>query len=233
MSEKDAYEALSSKSRLQILKVLYRKPLSVNEISKVVSLKPITVRHHLQWLNKGGFIESFEEKGGTAGRPKVYYQIAKEPTVVVYPKRRYLELCAFLIETLKSSLGPKRTDEILTMVGENFGKSVVKDLESKYEIKEWTPEVFIDFFVKGYLEEVGSEPEILEKDENRVIYSVHNCLFLELSHKIPETICDVLHEAFHRGVANSIAERMEITRVTCMGHGDDQCRHECMWYPSL
>lgn len=232
MSEKDAFEALSSASRLQILKVLYRKPLGVNEISRLVNLKPITVRHHLQWLEKGGFIESFEEKGGTAGRPKVYYHIAKEPTRVVYPKRRYLELSALLIDVLQLSLGLKRANEILTIAGENMGESIIKDLESKYEIKEWTPEVFIDFFVKGYLEEVGSEPEVLEKDDNRVVYCVYNCPFFELSVNMPETMCDILHEAFHSGVANGMQERMKITQVTCMGHGDAQCTQDCIWNPS-
>ncbi len=113
-----------------------------------------------------------------------------------------------------------------------MGKSIIKDLESKYEIREWTPEVFIDFFVKGYLEEVGSEPEILEKDENRVVYCVHNCLFLELSSRMPETMCDVLHEAFHIGIAKGMHERAELTRVTCIGHGDPQCTQDCIWIPS-
>lgn len=232
MSKREAYEALSSASRLQILKWLYRKPLGVKEIAELTNLKPITVRHHLQSLKKVGFIESYEEKRGTAGRPKVYYQIAKEPTVVVYPKRGYQDLCSFLIATLQLLIGPKRVEELLRRVGGNMGKSVINELESKHDIKEWSREAFIDFFVKGYLEKAGSEPTIVETDKNRVVYNVHNCLFLELSVKMPEIMCDVLHDAFHKAVSSAMGGKVEIIRLASKGHGDPNCKHEVKWHPS-
>jgi len=232
LSEKKAYEALSSASRLGILKLLHKKPLSVDEIAKSVNLQPITVRHHLQSLEDAGFIESYEKKRGTVGRPRVYYQIAKEPTVVGYPKRRYLTLSNFMIKTLQFVIGSKRASKLLRRVGKNMGESVIREIESKHDVKEWSSEAFIDFFIKGYLEEAGAEPEIVEADKNRVVYRVHNCLFLELAVKMPEMMCDVLHNAFHEGVSSAMGEKAKIIRLTCQGHDDPYCEHECKWHAS-
>jgi predicted ArsR family transcriptional regulator len=232
MSERKAYEALSSASRLEILKLLHKKPLSVDEIAKLVNLQPITIRHHLQSLEDAGFIESYEEKRGTVGRPKVYYQIAKEPTIVGYPKRRYLNLSNFMIKTLQFLIGSKRTSKILRRVGKNMGESVIREIESKHDVKEWSPETFRNFFIKEYLEEAGAEPEVVETDKNRVVYRVHNCLFLELAVKMPDMMCDILHDAFHEGVSSAMGGKAKIVRLTCMGHGDPYCEHKCEWHTS-
>jgi len=232
LSERKAYEALSSTSRLEILKLLHKKPLSVNEIAKLVNLQSITVRHHLKSLEDAGFIEGYEEKGGTVGRPKVYYQIAKEPTIVGYPKRRYLTLSNFMIKTLRLLIGLKRASKLLRRVGKNMGESIIREMESKHDVKEWSSEAFVDFFIKGYLEEAGAEPEIVKTDKNLVVYRVHNCLFLELAVKMPEMMCDVLHNAFHEGVSSAMGGKAKITRLTCKGHGDPYCEHKCEWHAS-
>lgn len=229
MSEKKAYEALSSVSRLEILKLLHRKPLGVDEIAVLVNLQPITVRHHLQSLEDAGLIDSYEEKKGTVGRPRVYYRIAKKPIRVGYPKRRYLTLSSFIIKSLQSSIGIKKANNLLESVGKSMGESVIKEVESKYAVKEWSPEAFKEFFIQEYLEENGAEPEIVEFDKNRVVFRDHNCLFFELADKMPEVMCDVLHEGFHKGISSSMGGKVKITRVTCMGHGDEHCEHSCEW----
>lgn len=232
MSEKKAYEALSSRSRLEILKLLHKKSLSVEEIAESVNLQPITVRHHLQSLEDAGFIESFEERTGAVGRPRAYYRIAKEPTVVRYPKRRYLTLSSFIIKTLQFFIGAKRASKLLARVGRNMGESVISEIESQYNVKEWCSEAFKDFFIKGYLEEAGAEPEIVKMDENSVVFRVHNCVFLELAVKMPGMMCDVLHDAFHEGVSGAMGEETKITRLSCKGHGDPYCEHKCEWHVS-
>jgi len=232
LSEKKAYEALSSASRLEILKLLHKKPLGVDEIAELVNLQPITVRHHLRSLEDAGFVESYEKRKGTVGRPKVYYQIAKEPTVVGYPKRRYLTLSNFMIKTLQLFIGSKRASKVLRSVGKNMGESVIREIESKHDVKEWSSKAFIDFFIKGYLEEAGAEPEIVKTDKNRIVFRVHNCLFLELAVKMPETMCEVIHDSFHEGVSSAMGGKAKITRVTCKGHGDPYCEHICEWRAS-
>ncbi len=229
MSEKKAFEALSSTSRLEILSLLYKKPLCVEEIAKLVNLKPITIRHHLQSLKNAGFIESYEKRRGAVGRPKVYYRIAKEPTRVVYPKRRYLTLATLVIRALPLLIGPKRAGKFLEKIGKNMGESVIADISNKHKTKVWSFEDFKELFIKGYLQEDGAEPEIVKTDENSVVYRTHNCLFLELAVRMPEMMCDVLHEAFHEGTSNALGGKLKITRLTCQGHGDPYCEHHCVW----
>jgi predicted ArsR family transcriptional regulator len=229
MSEKKAFEALSSASRLEILSLLHKKPLCVEEIAELVNLKPITVRHHLQSLKNAGFIESYEKRRGVVGRPKIFYRISKEPTLVSYPKRRYLTLATLVMKALPLLIGSKRTDELLEKIGKNLGKSVIKDIGSKHEIKVWSLEDFKELFINGYLKEDGAEPEIVKADETSVVFRTHNCLFFELAVKMPEMMCDILHEAFDEGISNALAGKGKITRLTCQGHGDAYCEHECVW----
>ncbi len=232
MSDRKAYEALSSKSRLEILRLLRKKHLNVDEIAELVNLQPISVRHHLQSLEDADFIESYEKKSGTVGRPKVYYHIAKKPKVVGYPKRRYLTLSNFVIRTLPKFIGSERTLKLLKRVGKNMGKNVIKEIELRHLGKEWSCETFKELFLKEYLEEEGTDPEIVKTDKNQIVYRMHNCLFFELAVKMPEMICDALHESFHEGVSSALNKKVKIIRLTCQGHGDPYCEHKCEWQNS-
>ncbi len=229
LSETEAYKALSSKPRLEILRLLYRKPLSVEEIAKSLKLQPITVRHHLQSLEEAGFIEKNEQREGVVGRPKIYYTIAKKPKIVGFPRRRYLVLSNFLINTLKFALGTKRAQKLLRKVGMDMGENTIKKLELEHNIKDWSPKVYEEFFIKKYLKESGAEPEIVEVGDNKVVYRLHNCLFFEMALKMPDMMCDALHDSFHEGASKAMGKKVKISRATCMAHGDSYCEHACEW----
>jgi len=227
LREAEAYRALSSKSRLEILKLLYKKPMSVEEIAEKINLQPITIRHHLQYLEEAGFIETFEERVGSVGRPKIFCKIVKAPPLVGFPKRHYLTLTSFLIDTLKLVLGPDPSKKILKKAGMEIGENTIKRLESENAVREWIPRLFEQLFVKDYLEDVGSEPEIVEVSDKKIVYRLYNCLFFELAVKMPEVMCDVLHESFHQGLAKALGKPMKINKVTCMAKGDAYCEHSC------
>jgi len=227
--EAEAYRALSSKSRLDILKLLYRKSMSVEEIAEQLGLQPITIRHHLQSLVESGFIEAFEERAGSVGRPKIYYKMVREPPLINYPKRRYLMLNNFIINTLRYVLGEDQAKKILKKAGTEMGENTTKRLESEHEVKEWSIKAYEGFFVKGYLEKMGAEPEIVEVDDRKIVYRLHNCLFFEMALKMPEIMCDTLHESFHEGLVKTMNKNMKISRLTCMSKGDPYCEHSCEW----
>ena len=113
MIEAEAYRALSSRSRQDILKQLYRNSLSVEQIAEKLGLQPITVRHHLQSLVESGFVEAVEERAGSVGRPKIFYKLVREPPLVSYPRRGYLMLNNFLVNTLRSTLGEAQARKLL------------------------------------------------------------------------------------------------------------------------
>ncbi|MFQ5822257.1 MAG: helix-turn-helix transcriptional regulator [Candidatus Heimdallarchaeota archaeon] len=229
MTEVEAHRALSSKSRLQIMKLLYRKPLSVDQLAEKLGLQPITVRHHLQSLEEAGFIESYEERGGSVGRPKMYYKVIKEPPIISFPKRRYLRLSNFIISTLQFTLGAERSKKILRRVGLEMGENTIKRIESENNLRAWSLPLFERFFVREYLEKSGTEPEIVEVGDKKIVYRLHNCLFFELATRMPEMMCDVLHESFHEGISKTLGKHVKITRLTCMAKGDLYCEHMCEW----
>jgi len=229
VTEVEAYRALSSKSRLQIMKMLYRKPLSVDEIAEKSGLRPITVRHHLQALEEAGFVESYEERGGSVGRPKIYYKVTKEPPIISFPKRRYLRLSNFIINALQFVLGAERSRKILRKAGMEMGENTIKRIESENNIRIWSLPLFERYFVREYLEKSGVEPEIIEVNDKKIVYRLHNCLFFELATRMPEVMCDVLHESFHEGISEALGKHVKITRLTCMAKGDPYCEHMCEW----
>lgn len=229
MSEPEVFQALASKSRLNILKLLYKKPLSIDEIATATGLQPVTIRHHLQALEEADFIESYEERQGTVGRPKVFYRIAKETHHVVFPKRHYMMLSDALVTMMRSLLGTDRTKSILRKVGTEMGEGAMKKLELDHGVKEWSVKSFKDHFINKYLIEAGAEPEIMEETDTKIVYRLHNCLFFELAVKMPEIMCDVLHESFHDGVANVMGKQAAMSRGSCMGKGDPYCEHVFEW----
>jgi len=227
--EAEAYRALSSKSRLDTLKLLYRKPMSVEEIAEKLGLQPITIRHHLQSLMEAGFIEAIEERAGSVGRPKIYYKMVKEPPLVNYPKRQYLMLSNYLTKALRDTLGESQTKKILRKAGLEMGEITAKRLESEHEVRTWSPKMYEQFFVKNYLEKMGAEPEVVEISDNKIVYRLHNCIFFEMSVKMPEIMCDTLHESFHEGLTRNMGKEIKINRLTYMSKGDPYCEHSCEW----
>jgi len=227
--EAETYRVLSSKSRLDILKLLYRNQMSVEQIAEKLGLQPITIRHHLQSLVESGFIESTEERAGSVGRPKIFYRLVKEPPLISYPRRGYLMLNHFLVNAMQLTLGEDQAKKILRKAGLDMGENATKRLESENEIREWTLKAFERFFVRDYLEKMGSEPEVVEANDKRIVYRLHNCLFFEMAVKTPEIMCDVLHESFHHGLTNAMNKNIKINHITCMAKGAPHCQFSCAW----
>jgi predicted ArsR family transcriptional regulator len=225
----EVHRALASRPRADILKLLYKEPRNIEELAEKLTLRPITVRHHIQFLMETGLVESYEERSGSSGRPTNYYRIAKSLPIVNFPERHYLLFSSFLIDTIQRNIGEQETREIIAKAGYEMGKEVIKQLEQKYNIEKWSPKDFARIFVKGYLEETGTEPEIISEGDSQVIYRLHNCIFFELALKKPSLICDVLHRQFHQGVCAAIGRNVKDAQRTCMGHGDNYCEHIVEW----
>lgn len=229
LNESILYRTLASSSRIEILKALQRGPLSVEEISQKLNLQAITIRHHLQALTESGIVESHEERSGIAGRPRAYYSIVKTFPSVSFPKRLYQSLSEYLISGMVEEFGADKTKIFLRKVGITSGEAAIRELESEHNIKSWSLDDYKRYVIEGFLEQEGNEPEIIETTNNKIVYRLHNCLFRELSAKMPAIMCDVLHDSFNEGVSKAIGKDVKITRSTCMGHGDQYCEHVCVW----
>ena len=179
---------------------------------------------------EAGIVEYHEERSGTVGRPRAYYRVMKTPPSTSFPRRQYQVLSEFMINAIVDTLG-KKAMPFLKDVGMKMGEDVVRKLETEYNIKSWTPKEYAEYFIQKYLEKEGTEPEIVELSDNRVVCRTHNCLFFELATKMPDVMCNVLHESFHEGVSKIIGKNLKMSRTTCMGHGDPYCEHISAWAP--
>jgi len=229
MSEQKVHSALSSKTRAEILKLLYKKPLDVEEIAQKLKLQPVSIRHHLQSLEEAGLLECTEERSGSAGRPKTRYKIASSPPAVTFPARRYLFFSGILIDSLMHIVGKAKVYGIMGKVGRRMGRETVEQIVQRYNVTKWTPKEFEEIFVGKYLQEAGTEPEIAEKSDKKIVVRLHNCIFSELSMKMPELMCDVAHKEFFHAASEVMGGNIKVTQATCLGRGDIYCEHIFEW----
>ncbi len=229
MSEREVHRALSSEARVEMLKLVYVKPHSIEEIAEGLKLQPVTIRHHIQTLLEAGLLESFEERSGSAGRPKTLYKVAKTLPVITFPARRYLDFSKAMVNIVLTTWGKTKTDKVLGQVGHEMGIQTTKSLEEMYRVKEWTPDAFAEFCIGQYLQEVGTRPEIVTKTKDKIVYRTHNCVFYELAQQMPGLMCDVLHNKFHQALLEAMGNNIKGIQTTCMGHGDSYCEHIVEW----
>jgi CBS domain-containing protein len=73
----DVFKAVSVRARLRIAELLSIKPMSVDELSQELGIKPITVRHHIEVLRRTGVIEESQNDHlyGKVGRPLTLFKL--------------------------------------------------------------------------------------------------------------------------------------------------------------
>lgn len=225
----EAHRALSNRARLEIVKLLYRSPMTVKEISKKIKLQPITVRHHLRLLEEAGLVSQREVRTGSAGRPSVKYELTKVKPPVAFPMRQYFALLNLLIKAIKLTLSEKEAIEVFRKAGFEMGLTAVKKLEAKYDVSEWSLDTFKQYFIEKCLEELGCEPEVVKIGKSAIVYRLHNCIFFELALEEPEITCNVIHSSFNDGVSKRLGGIAKITMSKCLALGDPYCEHVCRW----
>ncbi|PKL62162.1 MAG: TrmB family transcriptional regulator [Methanomicrobiales archaeon HGW-Methanomicrobiales-2] len=77
---KDTFEVLASGTRLDILKALYARRMTITELADDLGLAKSTVHHHLQRLADAGFVAA-----GENGHAWVYYALTPEGHALLQP----------------------------------------------------------------------------------------------------------------------------------------------------
>lgn len=84
-----AYSAISSYSRVRILKLLQERPArTIAELCQATGLHANTVREHLQRLTHAGYVVPETEHRTTRGRPRVLYSAATGTAAASSPVAR-------------------------------------------------------------------------------------------------------------------------------------------------
>ena len=224
MKSIDVWKALSNKSRVAILRELYRKPHSMKQLSGILDLGTSTIRQHLAQLERADLITSFEVKSPRVGRPALYYRATKDAPITVYPKRMYLPLLRSLLGKMVQQAGEDKTKESLREIGSTMAEEMIRSIEAEQNIRQWSLQLFKEVVVENYFAEMGVEPEVVSVTENSITFQENNCVVLELALQHPDLICDALDEGVHEGLCHAMNPSWNIKKDLCVGHGDETCR---------
>ncbi|MFA7562776.1 MAG: winged helix-turn-helix domain-containing protein [Methanoculleus sp.] len=77
---KETFEVLASGTRLDILKTLNRRKMTITELAANLGLAKSTIHHHLQKLADAGFVAAGED-----GHAWVYYALTPEGRALLQP----------------------------------------------------------------------------------------------------------------------------------------------------
>ncbi|RLF28608.1 MAG: hypothetical protein DRN05_03635 [Thermoplasmata archaeon] len=80
--DRETFKALASDVRLEILKILDGKKMSLNEISNVMRLNKATLHEHLTKLNEAGLVK----KNSREGHKWVYYKLTWKGESLLHPE---------------------------------------------------------------------------------------------------------------------------------------------------
>ena len=80
--DKKALFALASETRIEILKKLDEKRMTLTELSEVLDISKASVKEHLDRLVEAGLIERIDE-----GRKWVYYELTDKGRRILHPER--------------------------------------------------------------------------------------------------------------------------------------------------
>lgn len=223
------YHALSSGTRLEILRLLYRKPRGILELAENLNLQSLSVRFHLLILQEAGIVEPYTERTRSVGKPKVFYKIVKSMPTVMFPARQFLELSRAIMNKVVDTLGSEDVAKLMADVGVELGRKAVEYI-GFLNGEHWTPKKFVEIYVNKYLDQLGLEPEVVEVTENRVVYRIHNCVFYELSREKPTLMCDVVNRQIWDTVIGADNNAIADTQTGCMASGDCCCEHVVTWH---
>ena len=134
-----------------------------------------------------------------------------------------------VLHGMDSILGLDEAKHLLYQMGESMGRETMRQLELENEINEWTPEVFNDVFVQGYMMKSQTNPKTLSMEDGEVVYQTRNCLYYEAAKRNPDLVCNGLDQGFHNGVMNALGAGVTGERIRCMGHDDDSCDYKIRW----
>jgi len=225
MSATELGKAMSSRSRLQILDLLSRRPMSIEELSREVALKTITVRHHVNMLKRIGLVEEYGEERRKIGRPVLRYKSTQKPMSIQYPKRQYELLSRSLVRGLIESLGRDKAKDALRRIGRDLGERLATEITDQSRVARWDLEALRKHVVQEHLSQVGAIPEIVEHDSKKLRFRMHNCVFFELAREYPDLICESLDEGLMETLLRGTLGRAHADQTKCVVHNDRFCEY--------
>ncbi len=200
-------------TRQQILEILKRKgEVTVQELSRELTLTSVTVRHHLEILRSEGYITEPEvRRSCRPGRPRYVYRLTST-AADLFPTN-YSGLANALLEALKNTIEPEKRKELLRDVGRQLAAGA-GELPEEHEKRL--------NYVIAYIKQLGFVAR-WERDANGAYHIfVCNCPYHYVAQYHPETcLIDEVMLAELTGAT--------LTRTEERASEDAFCRYQLVW----
>lgn len=208
-----------------MLRVLATKDMTAGEIASKLSLKTMTVRHHLSILHRIGMVEQLGEERRKVGRPVVKYRVTRKPMSIEFPRRHYEILSQILLQGLIRTLGREKAKVTLRQMGRDFGANLARELSEKHGIQKWNMKALRKHLVEQHLNEIGAVPEIVEATDRSIRFRMHNCVLSELAKEHPDIVCEGFDDGLFEAAIKGTIGTAEIEQARCIAHGDPYCEY--------
>ena len=188
--------------------LLTQRQATIKQLSEVVGINGISVRHHLINLQAEGLVTAEEQRRGV-GRPAFVYRLT-EKGMEKFPTN-YLKLTNYLLTELEETLSP----EELKATFERIGK---KQAEESTNIDKNQP---IETQLEQLANQLASDRFMLswKKEGDSIILQSDNCPYLHVGKEHPE-ICKIDETLFSEALGR------EVQLETCMLRGDPRCTYK-------
>lgn len=185
--------------------LLNNQNATIAELSEIVGINGISVRHHLINLQAEDLVASEEQRHGV-GRPRFTYHLT-EKGIEKFPSN-YLRLTTHILEELKRSLSDDQLSEIFTHIGLDLAKKHRGNDDSMPLTQQ------LDVLSRNLVEEGYSLS--WSKNNGTITLINQNCPYHNIASLHPE-ICHIDHTMFANILTRpAIAQR-------CIIRGDPQC----------
>ena len=188
--------------------LLTQRQATIKQLSEVVGINGISVRHHLINLQAEGLVTAEEQRRGV-GRPAFVYRLTEKGREK-FPTN-YLKLTNYLLTELEETLSP----EELKATFERIGK---KQAEESTNIDKNQP---IETQLEQLANQLASDRFMLswKKEGDSIILQSDNCPYLHVGKEHPE-ICRIDETLFSEALGR------EVQLETCMLRGDPSCTYK-------
>ena len=188
--------------------LLTQRQATIKQLSEVVGINGISVRHHLINLQAEGLVTAEEQRRGV-GRPAFVYRLT-EKGMERFPTN-YLKLTNYLLTELEETLSPEEVEATFKRIGK-------KQAEESTNIDKNQP---IEAQLEQLANQLASDRFLLswKKEGDSIILQSDNCPYLHVGKEHPE-ICKIDETLFSEALGR------EVQLETCMLRGDPRCTYK-------
>ena len=187
------------RTRREILNILKKKgKATLEELAAGVGLVPVTVRAHLNVLERDDFVR-YEEVRGKVGRPFYVYSLTEEAESL-FPKT-YHVLANRVIEGVATAFGEEGIERLAEAISDTWVKEKAPRLQGKSGIK-------LIEEVANIRAEEGTWAEVEKQSDGTVDIVQYNCPCPQVSNRHSEVTC-AAELLYMRSMLGPNVERIE------------------------